>query len=250
MKIENAKVRCLNLERSHKRWIDIVTLFGDKVIRIDAVDGMQFASGEWDRMGKPCWAELPIDVTTRYFEMYPTTYGCNLSHIKSWEHFLNSDEEWGIFVEDDTMPIKDILSVDIPDDCDFFYLIGPDHPGYRIGLFPDRQVRFARTLGAYLMSRKAAELAIRAMNTHYYQADTQVPIRIFDSMKHHKIKAPNWAELPRIKAYGPTESIVGHSEHAESSTFTIDGKKNWIPDELKSIKYTSHQRRHHDSSYK
>lgn len=237
MEIYNAKIRCINLASSQDRWRNTLAAYGPEVIRIDAIDGMRFSSGEWDRVNRPVWSEVPANVSLHFFEMFPTTFACNLSHMKMWEHFLESGEEWGVFLEDDTEPLEDLSTIKIPDDCNFYFLIGEDHPGFRLSLYPSGEVKFSRTLGAYLMSRKATVLALQSMDDHFFQADLQVPLRIFESMKNARIKVPQWEPLPRIKAYGPKKSLIGHSRLANISTFTRDGKKCWIPEMLQGTCY-------------
>ncbi|MEJ2023420.1 MAG: hypothetical protein P8Y00_00080 [Deltaproteobacteria bacterium] len=214
--------------------------FGPDVIRVPAVDGLAWSDGTYDAEGKPRWGRIPEDVdpTFRYFEMFPTTYACNLSHRQAVIKFLGvTDEwgipdEWGIIVEDDTEPVADLSEIEVPDDCDFYYLIGSQHPGSRISLYPDGQVYGFRTLAAYVLSRRAALSALRALRPiQYYQADHQVPLRCFESALRGRWEHPEWPELrQRIKAYGQPESIVQHSEHAKISTFTRDGRKPWVPD--------------------
>jgi hypothetical protein len=147
------------------------------------------------------------------------------------EHFLATDEQWTIIIEDDTEPVGDLSEIEVPDDCDWYYLIGSSHPGCRLSLYPDGQVRAPRTLGAYALSRRAAELAILAMQPiQYFQTDHQIPLRCFESTLRGNWVIPDWPELPyRIKTYGQQESIIRHSEYASVSTFTIDGRKPWIP---------------------
>ena len=210
---------CINLYRSKDRWAHVQKTFGQSVIRVPAVDGMTLSDGTYDAEGKPNWGRIPEDVdpTFHYFGMFPTTYACNLSHQQALISFLRTTDDWGVIIEDD---------------CDFFYLIGSQHPGSRLSLYADGQVYGFRTLAAYALSRQAALLALRAMlPTQYYQADHQVPLRCFESALRGNWEHPNWSELQyRIKAYGQPESIVRHSEHAKVSTFTRDGRKPWLPD--------------------
>jgi hypothetical protein len=233
----NLAIRCINLDRSKDRLEHVVSAFlGLDMIRIPAVDGLQWADGTYDKNGKPNWKTLPddIDSSFEYFRMFATTYGCNLSHIKAMRDFLDSDEGWGIIIEDDVEPVGDLTEIEVPDDCDWYYLIGSSHPGCRLSLYSDEQVWASRTLGAYALSRRAAELAIIAMKPiQYFQTDHQIPLRCFESTLRGNWAMPNWSELPyRIKAYGQKESIIRHSEHASVSTFTRDGRKPWIPESM------------------
>lgn len=234
MKLRDLKIRCISLYRAKDRRYSILSKF-DNTIMLDAVDGMQWASGEYDEYGRPLWKTVPENVTLKSingFEMFPTTYACNLSHLKAMKDFLRSKDEWTIIIEDDVEPVGDLTEIDVPDDADWFYLIGSDHPGCRLSLYLDGQVQMPRTLAAYALSRRAAELAIMAMEgIHYYQTDWQIPIRCFESMRNCALNLPKWEELPyRIKAYGPQKSIIRHNEHAAVSTFTADGRKPWIPE--------------------
>lgn len=232
MILQDMKIRCINLDRSTDRWEHVSSAFHD-LIRIPAVDGMQWSDGTFDEEGRPCWGDIPedMDMSSRHFKMFPTTYGCNCSHLRAMEHFLATDEQWTIIIEDDTEPVGDLSEIEVPDDCDWYYLIGSSHPGCRLSLYPNGQVRAPRTLGAYALSRRAAELAILAMQPiQYFQTDHQIPLRCFESTLRGNWVIPDWPELPyRIKTYGQQESIIRHSEYASVSTFTIDGRKPWIP---------------------
>ena len=232
MILQDMKIRCINLDRSTDRWEYVSSVFYD-LIRITAVDGMQWSDGAFDEEGRPRWGDVPEDVdpSSRHFKMFPTTYGCNCSHLRAMEHFLATDEQWTIIIEDDTEPVGDLSSIEVPDDCDWYYLLGSSHPGCRLSLYSDGQVRASRTLGAYALSRRAAELAILAMQPiQYFQTDHQIPLRCFESALRGNWAMPDWPELSyRIKAYGQKDSIIRHSAHASVSTFTIDGRKPWIP---------------------
>lgn len=235
MQLRNLKIRCINLDRSSDRWEHISLVFRD-LIRIPAVDGMQWSDGTFDKDGRPRWGSIPgnVDFSFRHFHMFPATYGCNCSHLKAMEDFLSTDEPWTIIIEDDTEPVGDLSTIEVPDDCDWYYLIGASHPGCRLSLYPDGQVRSSRTLAAYALSRRAAELAILAMQPiQYFQTDHQIPLRCFKSTSRGNWAMPDWPELPyRIKAYGQQESTIRHSAHASVSTFTIDGRKPWIPESM------------------
>ena len=234
MIIRDSKIWCINLNRSTDRWAHVQKTFGPDVIRVQAIDGMALSDGTYDADGKPNWGEIPgdVDPTFRYFEMFPTTYACNLSHRQALISFLGTADDWGVIIEDDTEPVGDLSKIEVPDDCEFFYLIGAWHPGSRLSLYADGQVHGSRTLAAYALSRSAALLALQAMTpTQYYQADHQIPLRCFESTLRGNWDRPNWPDLPyRVRAYGQPESLVRHSEHAKISTFTRDGKKPWIPD--------------------
>lgn len=235
MILQNLKIRCINLDWSKDRWDHVSSVFHG-LIRIPAVNGMQWSDGTYDKDGKPNWEDVPddVDLLFKHFKMFPTTYACNISHIKAMRSFLDSDEDWTIIIEDDTEPVGDLSAIDVPDDCNWYYLIGALHPGCRLSLYPDGQAWAPRTLGAYALSRRAAELAIMAMRPiQYFQTDHQIPLRCFDSALRGNWAMPNWLELPyRIKAYGQKESIIRHSEHASVSTFTKDGRKPWIPESM------------------
>jgi len=103
MILQDMKIRCINLDRSTDRWKHVSSAFRD-LIRITAVDGMQWSNGSFDEQGRPYWGDVPkdMDPSFRHFKMFPTTYGCNCSHLQAMEHFLATDEQWTIIIEDDT----------------------------------------------------------------------------------------------------------------------------------------------------
>jgi hypothetical protein len=234
MILHDLKIRCINLDISTERWASVSEAFSAELIRISAIDGMQWSDGTYDKDGRPNWKIRPADAPVefdRYFRMFPTTYACNLSHLKAMRDFLSTDEQWTIIIEDDVEPVGDVSAIEVPDDCDFFYLIGTSHPASRLSLWPDNQVRSPRTLAAYALLRRAAKLAIDAMDRlHVFQTAQQIPMRCFESSLRERWAQPDWPELPRIKAYGQRESITQHNKHAAVSTFTRDGRKPWIPD--------------------
>jgi hypothetical protein len=234
MILKNLKIRCINLDRSTDRWNDVSRAFDNELIRIPAIDGMRWSDGTYDDQGRPKWGNIPSNVLTehfRYFQMFPTAYGCNRSHLRAISDFLTSGDEWGIIIEDDTEPIGDVRAIEVPDDADWFYLLGTDHKGCRVSTWEDGQVRLPRTLAAYALSRRCAVMARLSMNPHHvFQTDWQIPFRCFESLRDNEISKPDWPELPyRVKAYAPQQSIVKQSHHASVSTFTFHGDKPWIP---------------------
>jgi GR25 family glycosyltransferase involved in LPS biosynthesis len=243
MFLSNLPIFYINLKRSPKRRSYIEKVFkGKKLNKIEAIDGLQFSSKKIDNQNRYQWDPVILkkfiqkkilnNSYNRYYDLMPTELGCNLSHLKAVKSFLTTDLNYAIIIEDDVEPVKDLSSIEIPDDADFFYLVGPEHPGNRIQLYNDNQVKWARTLMGYILSRKAGELILKAVKTHYYQTDWQIPFRLFQSFSGVlKSKLPpEWEELERFKAYSPDKSLIIHSEYAKISTFTASGRKCWIPE--------------------
>jgi GR25 family glycosyltransferase involved in LPS biosynthesis len=243
MFLSNLPVFYINLKRSLERRNYIEKVFKNNALnRIEAIDGLQFSTGEVDSYNRYKWNPVILkkliqkkilnNPHNRYYNLMPTELGCNLSHLKAIKTFLLTKEEYAIIIEDDVEPVGDLFSIQIPDDADFFYLVGPEHPGNRIQLYSDNQVKWARTLMGYILSRKAGESILKALKTHYYQTDWQIPFRLFQSFSGIlKSKLPpEWEELERFKAYGPDKSLIIHSEYAKISTFTASGDKCWIPE--------------------
>lgn len=243
MILSNLKVRYVNMEKSSERRDSILSDFSDSdLIRIPAIDGnLNFSNGEFDIHNRPKWDDKiltkleDINVVSSdfrsFYDLTPPELGCNLSHNLAWKLFLNSDEEYSIFIEDDVSPNRSLKDIEVPDDCDVFYLVSQDHPGGRIKYNNKMEVIFSRTLMGYVLSRKAAELCLLASKPFTYQTDWQIPLRLFSSFQGFK-RLPKWKELPKLKAYGPKESFVIHNVHSKISTFTKEGNKVWIPKSL------------------
>jgi len=220
----------------------------ENITRIPAIDGLIFSDGNFDLDSRPIWNTCIYDFLVdndiigkdakNYYALYPTEFGCNFSHRKAWSKFVNSGHQWGIFLEDDTEfdevnTFRNVLDY-VPSDCDFLYLCNERHPGNRLLLYDDGQVKWSRTLMGYMMSNKFAVQAIKALLPVYYQADWQIPFRLFKSFENTWRKVqPNWPEFTRFKAYGlkaDNVSIIKHSKFSLQTTFTQNGRKDWIDD--------------------
>jgi len=218
----------------------------ENIIRVRALDGMLFSNGAFDKASRPIWDQCVYNALVaykiigydakNYYSLYPTEFACNFSHRKAWVKFIKSGCRWGIFLEDDVefadiKTFKNILNY-IPNDCDFFYLCNESHPGNRLMLYSDSQVKWSRTLMAYMISNRFAIQAIEAMLPVYYQTDWQIPFRLFKSFENTwREQQPNWREFPRFKAYGLKTndvSIIKHSHFANTTTFTQNGRKDWL----------------------
>lgn len=239
--LENLNIRYINLTKSKKRNSLIKEEFKDyNLIRIPAIDGLsKFSTKEYDKYNRPVWKEeekqklvsegILAEDYRRYYDLVPTETACNMSHVKAWNDFIESKEEYSIFIEDDVKLIKDLSRIEIPDSCEMFYLTDKNHPDERISTYPDGQIKWTKTFMAYVLSRKAAALCIEAAKPFYYQTDLQIPLRLFESYKSYlPNKLPKWKELSRFKAYAAKESYIVLSKESESSTFTKDGKKSWL----------------------
>lgn len=239
--LKDLKIRYINLSKSKKRREAIQSSFKEySLIKISAIDGFsKFSTKEYDRFERPIWKEIEkeklikektlSDNYRRYYDLIPTEVGCNLSHIKAWTHFLKTEEEYSIFIEDDVIPKRSLKEIEVPDDFGIFYLTDKTHPGNRMSVYNDGQVKWARTFMGYILSRKSAKLCLEAAFPFYYQTDLQIPLRLFESYKSYmRKKIPHWKELSRFKAYATNNSYVIHSEEAKKTTFTKTGKKNWL----------------------
>jgi hypothetical protein len=187
----------INLDRSEDRREKMEKSFEhEKLIRISAIDGMEWAIEDtFDNRGFPVWNLEYRDKFVNeeiLFEnsiLPPTHVACNLSHRKAIKEFLNTDDEWAVIMEDDVEPygkllrnggiIEDYLT--IYDGLDVFYLCGT-RPDRRICVFNDGQIRKIRTLMGYCLSRKAAELFLNSTVPMMWLSDHQFPICCFESL--------------------------------------------------------------------
>jgi hypothetical protein len=91
----------------------------------------------------------------------------------------------------------------------------------------------------YYLTRKAAELAIKAVFPVVYCADHQVPVRISRTMGRQVFlrRCPgDWPELERMPFWAVSKGLVGHSFFALHSDMTPSGDKPWIEKENQSRK--------------
>jgi len=241
-----ANIYYINLDRCRDRREAMESSFFDDLIRVPAIDGFVWTTGEVDSNGKYCWKKTVKDDFLKYkilptslkkcVGMSPMEVACNFSHIRALRTFLCTNNDYGIILEDDVEPIKQGSLLDyikFPLQGDILYLCGPKHPGDRLRLYDDRQVKWARTLMGYVVSRKAAKLMIRAAFPMCYLMDTQIMVRLYKSLEQFKKNwvSPELEELDRFKAYGLLDPLIQHSKYAKITTFTKDGTKPWLPDE-------------------
>lgn len=89
----------INLDRSIERFDYIknnVTALGFPMERVSGVDGLKLSKDE---------IQSKVDLDAYKFfmgkDLKVGTIGCYLSHVKTWESFLNSEYEFALIVEDD-----------------------------------------------------------------------------------------------------------------------------------------------------
>ena len=241
------KIYYINLERCAERRALMTKYFcREALVRVPAIDGMDWSNGGFDSRGKYLWDESHYDrfvkegtvagVGVKSRHLSPMEVACNMSHIRALQTFLDTKDPWAIILEDDVMPTGRLDGKALCDlwephlDADFIYLCGPNHPGERLRLYPDGQVKQGRTLMAYAVSRHGAQLMLRAAYPMCHLMDTQIPARLFESMRSKsKCFIPRDLEkLPRFRAYGLFDPLIQHSKIAKHSTFTSDGTKPWI----------------------
>lgn len=244
------KIYYINLDRCINRRQAIEFAFPqENLIRIQGIDGLQWSDGTVDEYSRYNWDTAAKDkfilrgvlatCETHRRPLMPMEVACNLSHVSALLTFLDTKDPAAIILEDDVEPtsylqshkINDLLK--IPTGADMVYLCGPEHPGRRLSLYKDGQVKWARTLMAYWVTRRAAELIVQAAVPMCYLLDTQAQVRLFKSLEPYK---QNWVsselkELPRFKAFGLFKPLIQHSNYAKITTFTKDGTKRYIPKE-------------------
>ncbi len=89
----------INLDRSRERYDYVkpkITKLGYDVQRVEAVDGSKLLQSEIDQ-------KLDMNSYLNYLNHSPNngTIGCSLSHIKTWNNFLQSNYEFALIFEDD-----------------------------------------------------------------------------------------------------------------------------------------------------
>lgn len=236
----------INLDRCDDR-LEVFNkyFYPNKIQRFKAFNGLEYSDGTYDKLDKPNWDEkirqqfisdgILYDDKDKY-GICPTEFACTLSHIKCWERFLKTKKYTHLCVfEDDTKPTELLEGKKLEDtieigDNDILYLFGPDHPGQRIRLDKNGEVKNIRSHMGYIMTRKGAELAIEAMKPILFQSDWQVSRRIARNMekRFHKFFPVAFKRIPTIKVSGLFEPLIEHNEFAKTTTFTQTGKKTWL----------------------
>lgn len=240
------KIYYINMDDSLARRKAMESSFKkDSLIRISALNGFYWSDGFQEDNNKYKWKSyiykifkengILASVKTNFINLTPPEVACNFSHIRALRTFLKTNDKYAIILEDDVEPIDPNISiaasVSLPLEGEILYLCGPNHPGDRIQLYKDSQVKWARTLMGYVVSRKAAKAMIEAAFPMCYLMDTQIMVRLYKSLEQYR---NNWLdseieELQRFKAYGMFNPLIRHSHLAKQTTFTKDGTKPWLP---------------------
>ena len=139
--------KVINLAHREDRWKSFVEHAEDKgisYVRFDAI--------------------VPSEQDLEGWKYQKGLKGCNLSHKKLWEEFLDSDEELLGVLEDDARMVK-YWRGDLPDDFDILYL-GANATTFMANNKADyKHYKIARkvlTTHAYVMSRNGAERALQS----------------------------------------------------------------------------------------
>ncbi len=108
-------VRYMNLDRNPERAEELHRKFAGsapELIRMAGVEGRRLAAAAVRRLGG--------DPKMR------GTLGCFLSHAAAWEHLLDGGDAFGVFVEDDVIPLVDLPAtleaLGLPDGFDLVFI--------------------------------------------------------------------------------------------------------------------------------
>ncbi len=171
MKTENKLATyVINLKRSTDRMESMDKALREMSIRyerIEAVDAKTLSTAFLERNATPS-AEYP-------YKLKNGEIACFASHLKSWQTFLESDAEWALIFEDhcvfSSRAARFLSSVDwIPSGCELVQLIYSKNASFYDEklevLDGNGVVRLACSSpigsSAYLISRKAAEKAVKS----------------------------------------------------------------------------------------
>ncbi len=174
----------INLERSKKRYEYVknnIMALGISVERISAIDGNTFSQEQVN-------STVDLQSYKQFLGHFPKlgTIGCSLSHIKSWQTFLDSNFEFAIIFEDDVSFDHEKLRIMIDElvennklwDINSFEISHNGTP-LTIKSFSNNQklvvyLTEVTHAGAYIINRKAAQrllekaLPIRMPIDHYF----------------------------------------------------------------------------------
>jgi hypothetical protein len=241
-------IRYINLCSDTERNKNIIECYSRYSLkRISAIDGiMEWGDGTYDSQGRWNWdrrkeSDLIKDgVLARdhglFYGLNPPEVACSIMQREAILDFLNSHEDVGFIIEDDTYPLCDLDSFEMPKDADFFCFLGTDHPGYRVMTNENDEIVCLRNLSAYAITRKGAEIAIEAMKPLWCIADSQLAMRSFRSINNNELW-PFKRTKDLMVAKAPSRSMIGLSRLSEYTTFSCDGKKPWVDEEWNSIAY-------------
>lgn len=236
------KTYVINMDRSPERWEAMVKAFpDDDLIRVEGVDGWEYSDGTFNRKSSPNWKDaervnyVNQGVLHPGSRLSPAAVGCNLGHRRALETFLQTKDEWAMILEDDVEPTGDrpLSTTNVPRGCDMLYLCGADHPGDRVRLTKDGEIYLSRTLMGYAINRRAARLGLAAMFPMVYLFDFQISVCCFASLTNLNEKWNRIGGVPIMKKRFVARGIkkggyIRHSEHAKKTTFTENGRHDWI----------------------
>lgn len=226
----------------YKNYIDF------DVNRIEGVDGVElWGDGTVDNLSRYNWngscldkliADGIIETWYRDFgDARPPDIACNLSQRRALLDFYNSNDDVGIIIEDDTLPLDGLNDFKMPTDVDFYCLLGVDHPGNRVATYSNGEIKFLRNLSGYAITKKGAELAMAAIVPFWNIVDIQLSFSIFRSVDVGTVLPVFKIRKDLIKAVAPSRSLVGLSHIATNTTCTKNGKKEWMPCGWDSVSY-------------
>lgn len=227
----------INLEKAVERRESIERAFQlEELVRVDAIDGMVWASGVTN--GHPAWKpevrskSVEQGILAESSQLPPTHAACNLSHRMAWDLFLKTEDDWCVVLEDDVEPTSPAAflktlgdsriegALEIPAGCGMFYLIDEDALPGRLSVLPSGQVARAQTLAAYALNRRTAQIFMEAIFPMVHLADFQLPICTFEDMQKWvpRFGLQDFASKQKVKACGlKTGGLVRHSIKAKES---------------------------------
>lgn len=226
----------INMDQS----IDRLTAIQEQLVhlgidaeRVSGVNGRLLTDSECEELTYPSnHFETKVRFTR---DLTKGEIGCFLSHRKCWMHLLNSEEEWGLIFEDDMLfsekAVNFILNENwIPDHLDVIQLhvTNPNEYGLvdseKIQL--DDQTQLVRqlrpiplTTGCYLISRKAAQLALLLSR----KLPAPVDNFLFSPWFEFASSMPVWNLYPAIAIARGVESEIG-----KLSTKRVNKAPFWI----------------------
>lgn len=235
----------INLKRSSDRWNKINSLFpSEKLIRIDAIDGREWESGECDDTGKPQFKEgVALRLYLRgifgkssrdIYPWIPAEVGCAMSHIKVWDYIIENKIERAIILEDDAEPTVHLSStiqesvesqLGVPEDADVIFLDGADNEYGSVSIDDENKLKGGFGNTGYVITLRGAKTSRRAQLPMYFPCDIQWWARAFKGIDIY-INTP-LAEMGKIQAYAMTNGVVDINSNTWTTTMTPHGKKPW-----------------------
>jgi glycosyl transferase family 25 len=221
MILENIKIFCINLKRSHDRWATVSDNFdviGQDVERFEAYEGMNLTKNDVPSS----WGDL---------NFYGNGIaGCALSHYKLWEYILTTDLPYACILEDDAFVLQKIDNIEVHDNFDILYI------NERIGCDSYGRASYGCGTESYIVSREGCNKLLSICEDMFRPVDLRIQahIRGFVENGHELCKGFSKPEYPFhslkhdgiiLEGYKYEHPLTKHEDYGVSFVNNINNNK-------------------------